>query len=118
MTDIKIKSLSIAEFHAHDIIPGRRHGIPGEAQSPFHEARFWLVAEGSLVLGVVVRDRIDNDYGWVLIAGEQVVGPSDEWEVMPSGYRAVDLKMSLPTEVEAGEDLTRAIVELLHKEVK
>ncbi|MBR0694276.1 hypothetical protein [Bradyrhizobium lablabi] len=54
---------------------------------PFYRDLAWFATDDDAVLGVVVLDLIDHDFGWVALR-QNDQGP---------GYTAVNLGVSLPT---------------------
>jgi hypothetical protein len=40
------------------------YNIPWQGNPFLHEEIMWYATEDDQVLGVVIRDRVDNDYGW------------------------------------------------------
>jgi hypothetical protein len=80
-------------------IDHRRYRIPRTGHPRLHENLAWFATEGDEVLGVVVRDLIDRDFGWVVLTEHA------------DGYRAVDLGCSLPTVDQATAKLHIAMME-------
>jgi hypothetical protein len=64
------------------------HGIVWDAHSLFHEELGWYATADDRVLGVVVEDKRDRDFGYVVL----MRNPGDGL------FRALDLKVSLPSE--------------------
>jgi hypothetical protein len=63
------------------------------------------------------RDRVDNDFSWVLMAHVELVGRDDhepDYEISASGFRTVTLKVSRPTQEAATEELHAAMLQLVH----
>ena len=81
---------TIDETH-YDI---RHHGNPA-----LHRPLQWYANADDSVLGVVVLDLVDHDFGWVMLTQNEQ-GP---------GYTAIDLAISFPTLPEA----TRALHEAM-----
>jgi hypothetical protein len=74
------------------------HGIAWDAYSLFHRELAWYAVEGDRVVGVVVEDKHDHDFGWVALMRD------------PGGvFRAIDLKASLPSEAAATAALHQAL---------
>jgi hypothetical protein len=42
--------------------------VPWSADQLLHEEVCWFAADGDRVLGCVVRDRVDDDYGFVVLS--------------------------------------------------
>jgi hypothetical protein len=85
------------------IKPVRRtsYAVPWAARSFFHEELGWYATADDRVLGVVVRDKHDADFGWIVL----MRNPGDGL------FRALDLKVSLPSEEEAAWALWTAMRE-------
>ena len=67
----------------------------------FHENLMWYATEDDSRLGVVILDRVDHDFSWVMMMKDVPdQGP---------GYTAVDLDHSLPTVEAATAGLHRAM---------
>jgi hypothetical protein len=60
----------------------------------------WYATGDDRVLGVVIRDRIDNDFGWVVLMRDRLV------------FRGVDVQTSRLTAELATEELHRAMRKL------
>jgi hypothetical protein len=63
-----------------------------------HDERVWYATADDRVIGAVVRDRIDDDYGWIMLE-------SDE----DGTYLAVDVATSKPTQDAATTELHAAM---------
>jgi hypothetical protein len=72
-----------------------RFNIPMSGYPVLHRELMWYATDDDAVLGGVVLDLVDKDYSWVMLT-ENDQGP---------GYRAIDGRISLPTE----EDATAAL---------
>jgi hypothetical protein len=57
----------------------------------------WYATSDDRVLGVVIRDRIDNDFGWVVLTKDAGM------------YRGVDVQTSRPTVELATKELHNAM---------
>jgi len=57
-----------------------------------HDERAWYATDDNTVLGIIVRDRIDNDFGFVVLAQDTVLT-----EAPSGGYGCVDSAVSHPT---------------------
>src|SRR5215472_15864389 len=80
-----------------ELVPNKQqYNIPLCGNPQLHEELAWYRTNDDRVLGVVTRDRFDNDFGWVVLtqaAGVERVlfsGP----DLPPEAYRAVDLAVS------------------------
>jgi hypothetical protein len=64
-----------------------------------HHEVAWYTTVDDRVLGIVVRDRIDNDFGWVVLtrAREPDVALATGATIPPSAYRCVDVETSYPS---------------------
>jgi hypothetical protein len=76
-------------------IDPRGYLIPMTGHPLLHENLSWFATEDDAVLGVVIRDRVDRDFGWVVMT-QNDQGP---------GYSAVDLGCSLPSAEQATAEL-------------
>jgi hypothetical protein len=76
---------------------GRGHQAMGEA---LHEELEWYAAGGDPppILGLVLRDKVDNDYSWVVLAR----GANLQ-------YQAIDMAVSIPTCERAADALRSAM---------
>lgn len=73
-----------------------RHG----GNPALHKPLRWYATEDDGVLGVVVLDLVDRDFGWVIMTQNEQ-GP---------GYTAVNVAMSYPTVPDATRALHRAMI--------
>jgi hypothetical protein len=64
-----------------------------------HEEVMWYATESDRVLGAVIRDRVDNDFGWIVLKRD------------PHVFRCIDAYTSLPTVEAATEELHKAMQE-------
>ena len=85
---MNIKSVDPRTFH-----------IAAKGNVWLHENLAWFATEDDVVLGVVIRDKVDNDFSWVVLT-ENDQGP---------GFTAIDMGVSLPTEGAATQALLRAM---------
>jgi len=60
--------------------------VPYRGQPMLHEELAWYATQDNQVFGVLIRDRIDHDFSWVVLA-------EDELGI----WRAIDLDSSCPT---------------------
>jgi hypothetical protein len=74
-----------------------RYDIRHNGNPALHKPLRWYATEDDRVLGVVVLDLVDHDFGWVMLTQNEQ-GP---------GYTAVDVATSYPTIADA----TRALHE-------
>jgi hypothetical protein len=74
--------------------------VPWKGDSWLNEEIMWYATVDDRVLGVVVRDRIDNDFGWIALMRD------------PDVFRGIDMKTSLPTAQAATEELHGLMREL------
>ena len=88
MTSLELKSISEEEFHS------LYEGPP----SLLHEEAEWASDPSRRVLGTVVRDRIDDDWPYVVLG-------RDEHRI----FRAIDFKISISTQEDAAEQLHEAM---------
>lgn len=77
-------------------------GLPDTADHPIHEEQGWFTDETRAFLGVVIRDRADNDWGYVILARDQMFT-----------FRAIDTTASLPGRAIAVAKLQARIAEFL-----
>ena len=82
-----------ADKSKYDI--NRRSGF-----SKLHKELEWYVNGDETVLGVVVRDKVDNDFSWVVLM------ESDQ----APGFSAIDLDASIPT-LEKAREILHATME-------
>jgi hypothetical protein len=93
------------------VLDKRKYIIPLCGSPQLHEELAWYRTDDDRVLGVVIRDRFDNDFGWVVLtqaAGVERVmfgGP----ELPPEAYRAVDVAVSRPNVALATTELHEAM---------
>jgi hypothetical protein len=100
-----VKELSRSSF--------RDYGIPWRGHPTLHEELAWFATDDDRMLGVVLRDKVDNDFSWVLMAHIDLVGRGEDGdEISASGYRGVKLRVSRPTQVAATEELPAAMLRL------
>jgi hypothetical protein len=71
----------------------------------------WYATTDDRVLGIIVRDRLDDDYGWVVLtrAREWHRAVLTNLHIPPEVYRCVDTNTSHPSMVAATEELHRAM---------
>ena len=67
------------------LVSHHRYRIPMTGHVLLHQSLVWYATEDDKVLGVVVRDRADDDFSWVVLT------------MHADGYRAIDLDHSKPT---------------------
>lgn len=72
------------------------------AENPITEEVGWFAEETNAFLGVVLRDKIDDDWGYVVLARDQYFT-----------FRAIDVESSLPSRDMARRALQQKIVQLL-----
>jgi hypothetical protein len=70
------------------------YNILYDGHPALHEEIMWYATADDRVLGVVIRDRVDNDYSWVMLMREA-----------GEAFKGVDLATSRP-------DIATAIAEL------
>ena len=78
--------------------PNKYH-IAARGSIWLHQNLAWFATEDDAVLGVVVLDKVDNDFSWVVMT-ENNQGP---------GFTAIDMGVSLPTEGAATQALLNAM---------
>jgi hypothetical protein len=71
--------------------------IPWTGDPRLHEEIMWYATSDDLVLGVVIRDRVDNDFGWVVLTKDAGV------------FRGIDVQTSRPTVEIATKELHNAM---------
>jgi len=69
-------------------------------QPHLHENLAWYATTNDIVVGVVVRDRVDDDFSWVAVLNSG------------SGFVTEDLGHSLPTEEAATKALCASMARL------
>jgi hypothetical protein len=75
------------------------YGIPWTGDPHCHEELSWWATEDDRVLGVVIRDLVDDDYSWVVLMRH------------PGGiFRAVDLAINMPSSEVAADALHAAML--------
>jgi hypothetical protein len=74
------------------------YNILYDGHPDFHEEIMWYATDDDRVLGVVIRDRVDNDYSWVMLLRE--VGEA---------FKGVDLATSRPDIETATKELHAAM---------
>jgi hypothetical protein len=93
----------------------RDYGIPWRGHPGLHQELAWFATDDDRVLGVVLRDRVDNDFSWVLMAHVDLIGRDDyepDYETSASGFRTVTLTVSRPTQAVATKELHEAMVQI------
>ncbi len=70
--------------------------------NPIGEEHGWFCDETESFLGVVIRDKIDKDWGYVVLARDEHFQ-----------FRAIDVDVSLPTRYQAGMKLQLRMAELI-----
>jgi hypothetical protein len=91
----------------------RDYGIPWRGHPALHEEIAWFATADDRVFGVVLRDKIDNDFSWVLLAHTALVGRGEVGdEISASGFRSVKLRVSRPTRSAATAELHAAMLQL------
>ena len=73
------------------------YAVPWTGDPRLHEEVMWYATSDDRVLGVVIRDRVDNDFGWVVLTRDTNV------------FRAVDVQTSRSTIELATEELHGAM---------
>jgi hypothetical protein len=74
------------------------YAIPWTGDPRCHEELSWWATEDDRVLGVVIRDRNDDDFSWVVLMQE------------PGGvFCAIDLAINMPSSAIAAEALHAAM---------
>jgi hypothetical protein len=92
---VAIREITRQEFDAYQPIR-----VPG-IENMFEELLYYADETGA-VIGLVARDRVDNDWGWLIIG-------RDEY----GQFRAVDNGMKLSSEEAARDALITAMEELV-----
>jgi hypothetical protein len=60
--------------------------VPHDGNPSLHEEIMWYATDDDRVLGAIIRDKIDNDFGWILLTrGEG------------GCFRCVDVECSFPS---------------------
>jgi hypothetical protein len=90
--------------------------IPWCRDPRLHEKLAWWATNGNQVLGVLIRDKIDHDFGWVVLTQQD---QGDELDGR-GAFRAVDLKVSRSDATTAQAELFAAMeqVQAALKELK
>ena len=89
-----IESLTKVQFDAFR--PARNLNL-----LPIGEEAEWFADEARNILGVLVRDRVDDDWGYVILGRDE-----------ESRFRAVTLDVSIETRDKAREQLLGAMAEI------
>lgn len=71
-------------------------------ENPLMEEGGWFSDDSESFIGVVLRDKVDNDWGWVVLARDRLFK-----------FRAIDQNASLPTRRQAVSDLFRKMAHYL-----
>jgi hypothetical protein len=76
------------------------YAVPFTGDPQLHEEIMWYATDDGRVLGAVIRDRYDNDFGWIVLT-------------QSSGgiYRCIDVITSYPTVAHATSELHMAMLE-------
>jgi len=87
------------------------YDIPLRGDPRLHHEVAWYATVDDRVLGIVVRDRIDNDFGWVVLtrARKPDVALATGVTISPSAYRCVDMETSHPSLAAATAALHQAM---------
>jgi hypothetical protein len=80
--------------------------IPRKGVPLHHRNLRWYATADNRVLGVVILDIIDHDYGWVVLSEES---QNDEFD--GTGYRAINLACSPPSQETAAQQLRKTMLE-------
>ena len=75
------------------------YAVPWTGDPRLHEEVMWYATSDDRVLGVVIRDRVDNDFGWVILTQDSNM------------FRAIDVQTSCSTVELATEELHGAMRE-------
>jgi hypothetical protein len=70
------------------------YNVLWDGHPALHEEVMWYATEDDRTLGVIIRDRVDDDYGWVIL--KRVEG---------GPWCAVDLDVSRPNAAVATSEL-------------
>jgi hypothetical protein len=73
------------------------YAVPWTGDPRLHEEVMWYATSDDRVLGVVVRDRVDNDFGWVVLTKDAGV------------FRGIDVQTSWATVELATKELHTAM---------
>lgn len=104
----------------------RKYNMPWQVDPRLIVALAWYATEDDSVLGVVVRDRLDQDFGWVALTKTVTaeIGRQFDWEKLqrpvyiPAGtYRTHDVAVSRPT-AEAATTELHAAMERIAQELR
>lgn len=79
------------------------YDIPYTGQPEIHENLAWYATDDNRVVGVVVLDKVDNDFSWVVLTA------------IEGAYTAADLDHSLPSQQAATDALHKAMQLLVQK---
>jgi hypothetical protein len=72
--------------------------VPHDGNPFLHEERMWYATEDDQVLGAIIRDKVDNDFGWIILTR----GPGGT-------FRCVDVECSFRTESAATLNLHKTM---------
>ena len=75
----------------------RKYHIPKSGHPLLHEELAWYASDDDKLLGVVIRDRIDDDFSWVVLVD------------LGAGYTAIDCAASVSSEAAAMRELHAAM---------
>ncbi len=75
-----------------------------DTNNPIIEENGWFTDESEGFLGVVLRDKVDRDWGWVILARDQM-----------QQFRAIDNNASIESRIDALVELNGKMTELLHE---
>jgi hypothetical protein len=67
--------------------------IPQQGSPLLHQNLAWYATDDDRLLGVVIRDLVDNDFSWVILA--------DDGSGQQPGYRCIDMGINSKTQEEA-----------------
>lgn len=72
--------------------------IPFRGHPSLHQEIGWHASDDGKILGIVIRDKVDNDYSWVMLAMDQ-----------HGQFYAEDVEASRPSEQAATDELLAAM---------
>jgi hypothetical protein len=81
-----------------DVLDKTKYRIPVSGHPLLHEELAWFATDDDVALGVLIRDKVDNDYSWVVLID------------LGKGYTCISNGVSHETALEAKEKLFREMI--------
>lgn len=98
-----VKVRHLVRVLVEPLSPRRFDGLAGYARAPMTRVLFeeieWFATPGERVLGMLVRDNTDHDFGWIILARDEHFR-----------FRAIEVGHSHPTQETARDQLFRCMV--------